>query len=64
MNFNILVLPNVEAALVAAHGIQKKSSLPMGGHKGGPYIFPRPSYFNVKEQLHGNYNKDNGYDPS
>jgi len=23
---------------VAAHGKHKKSSLPMGGHKGGPYI--------------------------
>jgi len=30
---------NVGAALVAAHGKHKKSTIPVGGHKGGPYIF-------------------------
>ena len=29
---------NVGAALVAAHGKHKKSSLLVGGHKGCPYI--------------------------
>jgi hypothetical protein len=32
------IVENVGAALVAAHGKHKKSSLPMGSHKGGPYI--------------------------
>jgi len=29
---------DVGAALVAAHGNNKKFVLPVGGHKGGPYI--------------------------
>jgi hypothetical protein len=35
----VLLLGNVGAALVAAHGKHKKSSLLVGGHKGCPYIF-------------------------
>jgi hypothetical protein len=37
--FQSRITENVGAALVAAHGKHKKSSLLVGGHKGGPYIF-------------------------
>jgi hypothetical protein len=35
----VLLLGNIGAVLVAAHGKHKKSSLFVGGHQGGPYIF-------------------------
>ena len=38
------MMANVGVALVAAHGKHKKSSLPVGGHKGGPYIAKLKTY--------------------
>jgi len=37
---------------VAAHGKHKKSSLLVGGHKGGPYIFFDSALESYKPSLH------------
>ena len=48
--------PNsVGAALVAAHGKHKKSSLPVGSHKGGPYItFDRYQLYRLQKTTYDN----------